>query len=176
MATVFDVAAYILNHTGRMNTMKLEKLVYYAQAWSSAWGEGPLFEQPVEAWKEGPVVRELRESHKGLRWIGSVDGDPHTLTARQKRSVDAVLNVYGSMRPEQLSSMSCSEDPWIESYRNGLDRTISFEDMKRFYGPEVAERLGGQGTFLLKTILSKVPEGQQGGEVSWGPPVGREVW
>lgn len=32
MADVFDVAAYILQRQGRMTTMKLQKLCYYAQA------------------------------------------------------------------------------------------------------------------------------------------------
>lgn len=35
--TVFDVAKYVLHRTGQLTTMKLEKLVYYCQAWSLAW-------------------------------------------------------------------------------------------------------------------------------------------
>ena len=38
---VFDVAAYILQKTGSMTTMKLQKLVYYSQAWSLVWDEKP---------------------------------------------------------------------------------------------------------------------------------------
>ena len=34
MASVFDVAAYILKKTGPSSIMKLHKLTYYAQAWS----------------------------------------------------------------------------------------------------------------------------------------------
>ena len=34
---VFDVAAYILEKIGSMTTMKLQKLVYYSQAWSLVW-------------------------------------------------------------------------------------------------------------------------------------------
>ena len=39
MATIFDVASYILSKQGPMTTMKLEKLCYYAQAWSLVWDE-----------------------------------------------------------------------------------------------------------------------------------------
>lgn len=33
MATVGDVASYILESRGRMTTMKLQKLCYYSQGW-----------------------------------------------------------------------------------------------------------------------------------------------
>ena len=42
---VFDVAAYILEKIGSMTTMKLQKLVYYSQAWSLVWDEKRLFEE-----------------------------------------------------------------------------------------------------------------------------------
>ena len=35
MATVHDVAGYILKKCGPLTVMKLQKLVYYSQAWSS---------------------------------------------------------------------------------------------------------------------------------------------
>ena len=47
MANVFDVAKYILEKQGDMSTMKLQKLCYYAQAWSLVWDDRELFpEEP----------------------------------------------------------------------------------------------------------------------------------
>ena len=43
MANAFDVAAYILEKKGEMTTLKLQKLVYYAQAWSLVWGRETSF-------------------------------------------------------------------------------------------------------------------------------------
>ena len=40
--TVFDAAAYILEQSGEMTAMKLQKLVYYSQSWSLVWDEEPL--------------------------------------------------------------------------------------------------------------------------------------
>ena len=34
MANVYDVAKYVLKKLGSMSTMKLQKEVYYCQAWS----------------------------------------------------------------------------------------------------------------------------------------------
>ena len=55
MANVFDAAAYILEKQGAMTAMMLQKLVYYAQAWSLVWDQRPLFGNKIEAWANGPV-------------------------------------------------------------------------------------------------------------------------
>ena len=70
--SVFDVAAYILNKLGTISTIKLQKLVYYCQAWSLVWDEAPLFNEKIEAWVNGPVVRELFAFHRGAFQIGSI--------------------------------------------------------------------------------------------------------
>ena len=48
MATVLDVARYILTRLGEkgslpVTTWKLQKLVYYSQAWSLVWDDAILF-------------------------------------------------------------------------------------------------------------------------------------
>lgn len=42
MATAFDVAQYILSKYGSMSAMKLQKLVFYSQAWSLVWDDAPM--------------------------------------------------------------------------------------------------------------------------------------
>ena len=39
--------------------LKLIKLVYYAHAWHLGNDAGPLFNEDVEAWPHGPVIRDL---------------------------------------------------------------------------------------------------------------------
>lgn len=56
MANVRDVADYILAQRGPMSAMKLQKLVYYSQAWHLTWAEEPIFDARIEAWANGPVV------------------------------------------------------------------------------------------------------------------------
>lgn len=69
-ATVFDVAEYILEQYGEMTAMKLQKLVYYCQAWHLAWDGEPLFRESIEAWANGPVVPALYEAHRGVFRVG----------------------------------------------------------------------------------------------------------
>ncbi|MDR1041744.1 MAG: DUF4065 domain-containing protein [Deltaproteobacteria bacterium] len=45
--------------SGDLTHLKLQKLLYFAQGWHLAYYDVPLFEDPIEAWKYGPVVRSV---------------------------------------------------------------------------------------------------------------------
>ena len=101
--SVFDVAAYILQKLGTMTAMKLQKLVYYCQAWTLVWDEKPLFKEAIEAWANGPVVRELFVFHKGMFQISALTiGNPDLLNDEQKETIDAVLDYYGDKSAQWL--------------------------------------------------------------------------
>ena len=42
-----------------IDQMKLQKLLYYAHAWHLAMNNKPLFDEDIEAWPWGPVVRDI---------------------------------------------------------------------------------------------------------------------
>lgn len=139
MANVFDVAAYILAKRGPMSAMKLQKLAYYAQAWSLVWDEKPLFDEPIEAWANGPVVRALYEKHRGIYIVENIsDGDPGRLSGEQIETIDAILEYYGDKSAQWLSDLSHEERPWKKA-RTGLadaDRSsviISHAAMHEYY-------------------------------------------
>lgn len=140
MATVHDVAAYILSKQSPMSTMKLQKLVYYSQVWQLVWVDETLFDDPIEAWANGPVVYDLFRAHRGRYTAEDPwdDGSPANLTDEQRDTVDAVLATYGKLDGRQLSALTHSERPWIEA-REGLRPTershtpIRLEVMKDFY-------------------------------------------
>jgi uncharacterized phage-associated protein len=139
IASVHDIAAYILRKQGSMSTWKLQKLVYYSQAWHLVWDEEPLFHARIEAWANGPVVRELYKRHRGRftidRWSA---GDPKALTTDERETVDAVLASYGKLSGRQLSHLTHAEAPWRDA-RGDLSptdrstRVISPESIQEFY-------------------------------------------
>jgi uncharacterized phage-associated protein len=136
---VFDVAAYILKKKETMTTMKLQKLIYYSQAWSLVWDEKPLFEENIEAWANGPVVRELFDYHRGMYEISEMPiGNPRLLDQNQQETVDAVLEYYGDRSAQWLIDLSHMEDPWIHA-RKGLpalergNRVIPLDVMADYY-------------------------------------------
>jgi uncharacterized phage-associated protein len=122
MASAHDVAAYILDKAGTMSAMKLQKLVYYSQAWSLVWDERPLFPERIKAWANGPVIRELYDQHRGQftvdRWP---TGDPSALSPEQRETVDAVLGFYGDKTAQWLSDLTHREDPWLHARKDLAD-------------------------------------------------------
>ena len=141
MATAFDVAQYILEKCGPMSAMKLQKLVYYAQAWSLVWDDAPLFSNRIEAWANGPVVRDLYATHRGLFMVDAKTFAPQavgTLSNDQKETIDAVLQAYGDKSPQWLSDQTHAEGPW-RTARAGLaegergEHEIPLASMSEYY-------------------------------------------
>lgn len=144
MAKVLDVAAYILSKRAPMTAMKLQKLVYYSQAWHLVWDEEPLFSEDIEAWANGPVVRELYQAHRGRFTLAGPEeiraGNPGALTQSEQATVEAVLASYGDKSAHWLSELTHNEEPWRKAReRAGLgdrDRgnaVISLDGMFEYY-------------------------------------------
>jgi uncharacterized phage-associated protein len=139
MATAHDVAAYILAKLGEMTAMKLQKLVYYSQAWSLVWDERPLFHDRIEAWANGPVVPVLYREHKGNFKVRKWSlGNPDALPPEARATIDAVLVFYGKKSSQWLSDLTHAERPWREA-RGSLtpgergNRVISHASMHEYY-------------------------------------------
>lgn len=119
MASVFDAAVYILEKIGPSSAMKLQKLVYYSQAWSLVWEENELFAEDFEAWANGPVARDLYASHRGLFKVNAAHfnakGSSDNLSEEQRDTIDKVLEFYGDKTAQWLSNLTHREAPWKDA-------------------------------------------------------------
>ena len=140
MASVFDVARYIVKLHGEMSAMKLQKLVYYSQAWSLVWDDKPLFKEKIRAWANGPVVRELYDWHKGKFTISTPpQGDIRNLSDEEKETIELIVDFYGKKTGAELSAITHRERPW-KAARKGIpdgarsDVEITKAAMAEYYG------------------------------------------
>lgn len=138
MANVFDVAEYVLQARGPMSAWKLQKLVYYSQAWHTVWDDVPLFDARIEAWANGPVVRDLYSRHAGQFTVRTVNGNPDELSGDERESVDIVLDHYGHRSSQYLSDLTHMEAPWRDARRGVPDgerstNEITLEAMSEYY-------------------------------------------
>lgn len=177
-ASVLDVADYILTQHAPISAKKLQKLVYYAQAWSLVWDGRPLFGEPVEAWEQGPVVRTLFRAHQGqFRVQDRLGGDESHLGASTCEAIDAVLDQYAQHSGDELGELTHAEAPWRDTPRNGV---ISHALMREYYGGLDLEAISAMGTtsglFCAKYLASKIADANRHALVDWGAPVGREAW
>ncbi len=118
MFSEFDVSRYILEKQGEMSAMKLQKLLYYSQAWSMVWDERVLFESNFEAWANGPVLPSIYDVHRGEFLVGSTlfsAGTPSNLDEDAIDTIDQVLKVYGNKTAQWLSNLTHEEAPWKDA-------------------------------------------------------------
>lgn len=140
--SIFDVANWFLSMSS-MTPKKLQKLAYYAQAWSYALYNRPMFTgngSEFEAWAHGPVSQALYNRYKEYGWnpISKIDDDS---TINDQETLDLLQSVwmtYGDKTANELEALTHQEDPW-KIARRGLSEgershnIISPADMRRYY-------------------------------------------
>lgn len=138
-----DVAIYFVyfaaKHGDWLTNLKLQKLVYYAQAWYLALYGKPLFQEQLQAWTHGPANPSLWHAYKHHGWnpIPPIDERP-SVSPKVGKHIEEVFSVYGGMSAYDLERLTHCEAPWIKA-RDGTpedepsDAVISHATMKRFY-------------------------------------------
>lgn len=119
------VADYFLIHVDAqagdtLSNLKLQKLCYYAQAWSLALEGKPLFRDRIEAWAHGPASPTLYRRFKKYGWQGieptDIVTDPaRDLHADHKALLENVWELYGPLTGTQLEHLTHRERPWIDA-------------------------------------------------------------
>lgn len=138
-----DVADYFIlkadSEKRIITNKKLQKLVYYAQAWHLVFRQQTLYPDPIEAWLHGPAVRELWRKYKKYWYMGITEKPtPPKFKGRENLLLDEIWRVYGKHDADYLEALTHSEEPWLKA-RAGLDvdETSSIEIsptvMKQYY-------------------------------------------
>jgi uncharacterized phage-associated protein len=121
----FAIANYFIwlaNETGSfISNLKLQKLVYYAQAWHLALHEKPLFDEDFEAWIHGPVIPELYHHYKHFSWKPIQEEVALALPQSVLPYLKEVADEYFGCDAYTLEQMTHMEAPWQRA-REGLMR------------------------------------------------------
>ncbi len=127
--TYDEVADWFLSKgEGKISPKKLQKLVYYAYAWTLTLLNdsvdsltNKLFDDGhFEAWVHGPVIHELYNEYAeyGFNNISEYKSQP-TFTEDIEDVLNQVWDVYGKYSADQLENMTHQETPW-QNAREGL--------------------------------------------------------
>ena len=144
MLSAMDVARYFLalasEEDGELiSNMKLQKLVYYAQGFSLALRDEPLFAEPIKAWTHGPVVPSLYHEYKQFEGgpvilDGEINWNLYSPEAREL--LDEVYQVYGQYSASGLRALTHSELPWSETPSG---EEIPRSAMKEFFKTQILD-------------------------------------
>ncbi len=148
MLSCYDIANYFIdlaNQTGSfISNLKLQKLVYYAQAWHLALYDEPLFEEDFQAWIHGPVIPSLYQKYKSFGWQPIDEDVTPQLPNNIREFLNEVAGEYFACDAYELERMTHAEGPWNWARKNLPADTSSTEViekdwMREYYGARVQE-------------------------------------
>jgi uncharacterized phage-associated protein len=122
--TVFDVASSMLRHASKdsLNTLKLQKLVFYSFGWYGHLTGQKLFNEQFFAMPKGPIVSPLLTAHANRSMVSADYLEDYTQRALAVHDpyaeavVEAVWHSYGKFSKWDLIDMTHCEEPWINAW------------------------------------------------------------
>jgi uncharacterized phage-associated protein len=128
-----------------LTNLKLQKLLYYAQAWHLAIHNKPLFSEDFQAWVHGPALPSQYQRFKKFEWRPILE-EGITLPKIKNKEITShlieIVNIFGIETASSLELMTHNEKPWQEA-RNGIPNDqpstsiISKESMRLFYRSQI---------------------------------------
>ena len=124
--------------------MQVQKLTYFSHAWHLGLGYGPLFQDAVESWQYGPVIRSV---YHALKSYGSEPvtepllAEEETFTWPEATVIRAIYQQYGELGGIRLSQMTHAEgSPWRQTYLKDKGSAIIHNHIIRDYYAELINK------------------------------------
>jgi uncharacterized phage-associated protein len=167
MTDILDLAKYLLylgkkeaeqageEAVSEIDPMKLQKLLYYCQGYSLGTTGRALFEDEIEAWKYGPVVRSVYKEYQRYRgsWIPlNLVASPPEMGDYVSHIAKLVMRDKGQYSATALMKMTHKEPAWQEAWqrvmKNGSDllpgESLSLETMRNYFSRELDDEMSSQ--------------------------------
>lgn len=158
---VRDVSHYIIVYSNKkdygVSNLKLQKLLYFVQAFFLINDCPPCFDEKIEAWDFGPVVPEIYREYKRYGGIDIPTIDYYVkfdkkniwnteriyyediISDDDKEMIQAVVDKFAHCSATFLVNLTHNQDPWINAYVNGQRNEITKEDIKRYFEQKKGE-------------------------------------
>lgn len=140
MYNALDIAKYIICYAYEkgvtITNLKLQKLLYYAQAWYLVNFGTALFDDKIEAWQFGPVVPSVYNEFKsfGRNPIELTDYECTNIISDETciNYLDEFCEHFMKYSSTDLVSMTHNEEPWKKAYLSD-NKEIKPEILKEYY-------------------------------------------
>lgn len=126
-----------------ISPLKLQKLLYYCQAWHYTIFDEILFDENIQAWAHGPVVVSQYHRFKDLMMnevinIKDLNIKVPKFPERTENLLKEVMSIYGEHSAYYLEQLTHKERPWKETRGNlepyaASNKVIPLELMKEYY-------------------------------------------
>lgn len=146
---IYNVALYIINKLKEIDTLALQKILYFASGFSHIFLENEIINTQPEAWKYGPVYKDIYEcfsyyGYKKIDYNELLQNKELDLSDEEQNYLNIILENFACYSASILREMTHLTEPWINA-RKGLDynessnRIIYKEDMNKYFDKIIKE-------------------------------------
>lgn len=153
---VLEVCRHVINYSNKqdygISNLKLQKVLYFIQAYFLITNGAHCFAEEIEAWDFGPVVPEAYQEYKqyGSGDIPTIESyilfnknniwdskrikfNDNSITDRDKKIIDKVVDKFSDYSATDLVAITHRQLPWIDYYVEGKHNVIPCEAIKKFF-------------------------------------------
>lgn len=151
-----DVSRHIINYSNEkaygVSNLKLQKLLYFTQAYFLIKMGDICFSDRIEAWDLGPVVPVAYREYK-LFGSGNIPTITHviekdseniwnskvisfadsTILASDKELIDSVVDKFSEYSASDLVGLTHRQQPWIDAYSPHRNNEITREAIEDYF-------------------------------------------
>ena len=138
--SALSVAQYIIlreAEEGRpVSNLRLQKLLYFVEAYFFLSTGEPCFVDRMEAWDFGPVVPEVYHKYKrfGSMIIQETDDSlAQEIELSDQEKIDEMLDACADKSTRELVEITHQQEPWKSAYRNKFSNEITQESIRNLF-------------------------------------------
>ena len=147
--SALDVANYVISLASNnvigddgevegVTNLKLQKILYFIEAYSLAVAGKSLFPDSIEAWEYGPVIPSVYHKFKTFGSSPIIQKETKVKVDEKTASlISDVWNTFNKYSASRLVDITHRHDPWKNTYaknsKSGLKTSISRDEMKKYY-------------------------------------------
>ena len=156
MYNVLDICRYVINYSNDrgygITNLKLQKVLYFVQAYFLITTSKQCFKERIEAWDFGPVVPEAYREYKqfGSSNIPSVSYyvevnskdfwnskvktyRKEVISNRDQNRIDAVVDRLSDYSATDLVEITHNQTPWMDAYVPYRNNEITPQAIKEYF-------------------------------------------
>jgi prophage ps3 protein 01 len=156
MYNVLDVCRHVINYSNEkdygISNLKLQKILYFIQAYFLISTPEQCFVEDIEAWDFGPVVPEAYHEYKQYGsgdipyihyffkfdeddiWDStSVEFKDNVISDEDKELMNSVVDKFSDYSATDLVSLTHRQAPWNNAYVRGMNNVIKIEAIKDYF-------------------------------------------
>lgn len=141
---VLTICKYIIKYSSDkkylVSNLKLQKMLYYIQAYFLVINDSPCFREDIQAWNFGSVVPEAYQAYKkyGGCEIPFTEKDLpfqdiNKIAQTDKLLLNEAIDKLNAFSAVDLMKKIHQEKPWIDAYAKGTKTVITLNAIKDFF-------------------------------------------